>query len=112
MYPLIGTTHPRATKVIQNQEIAHAETFAILTIILLHRLNDSLRWVIGISEEMQNASVGIVYSPRRNGKILRNFHFILPKFHFILPKFYLPSPWGIFAFSGAIRDSLRGRSER
>ena len=77
MYPLIGTTHPRATKVIQNQEIAHAETFTMLTIILLHRLNGFLQRAISMSEEMRNTSVGIAYSPRRNRQILRGPSWLL-----------------------------------
>ena len=39
-----------------------------------------------------NSSLKIFYSPARNGKILRTYHFIPPKFHFIPPKnFFLPS---------------------
>ena len=56
---------------------------------------------------MQNASVEIVYSPRRNGKILRNFDPILPKCRFVLPNFHFPTPWGIFVSSLRVPDFLR-----
>ena len=51
------------------------------------------------AEEVGNPSVETFHSPRRRGKILRNFDFVLPKFHFILPKFHFDPPWGIFIFS-------------
>ena len=43
-------------------------------------------------KEIGNSSVEIFDYPVRNGKIHRNFDFILPKFHFILPKFYFGPP--------------------
>ena len=46
-----------------------------------------------------NSSVGILKSPPRNEKTLRNFDFILPKFRFILPKFYFGPRWRIFGCS-------------
>ena len=44
----------------------------------------------------------------RNGKIVRTYEWVLPKFDLILPKFYFGPPWGIFVFSVAIGDFLRG----
>jgi len=57
-------------------------------------------------EEIENLSVEIPDSSRRNKKILRNFEIFLPKFHFILPNFYFPVPWGNFVFSLEISDFL------
>ena len=44
------------------------------------------------ARKSSNSSLKIFYSPAKNGKILRTYHFIPPKFHFIPPKnFFLPS---------------------
>ena len=59
-------------------------------------------------EEIWIVYAGNGESPRRNGKILRNFDFFLPKFHFILPKFYIPSPWKTKDLHRSVADFLRG----
>ena len=59
-----------------------------------------------LSRKSDNSSVKISDYPRRNKKILPNFHFILPNFHFILPNFYFRPPWKIFVCSLTISDFL------
>ena len=59
-------------------------------------------------EEIWIVYAGNGESPRRNGKILRNFDFFLPKFHFILPKFYIPSPWKTKDLHRGVADFLGG----
>ena len=67
--------------------------------LMLRKSEERLRREeIGRSRKLRNSSVEILESPRRNGKILRNFEIFLPKFHFILPNFYFPAPWRIFIF--------------
>ena len=55
-------------------------------------------------KEIGNSSVEILGYPVRNGKIHRNFDFILPKFHLTLPKFYSFPPWG-FSIS-SVKDEI------
>ena len=59
-----------------------------------------------LSRKLNDSSVEILGSPRRNGKILRNFEIFLPKFYFILPKFYFDPPWGFFVCSLETPDFL------
>ncbi len=67
--------------------------------LILRKSEERLRREeIGRWSKLRNFSVEILESPRRNGKILRNFEIFLPNFHFILPKFYFPVPWRIFIF--------------
>ena len=53
-----------------------------------------------------NSSVMVFDFPVRDGKTLRNYHFILPKFHFILPNFYFAPPWRILVSSLAVSKYL------
>ena len=59
------------------------------------------------TEEIWNSYVAIFYFPRRNEKILRTYHLILPKFHLILPKNFFFPPEEISISSGGIWEIPR-----
>ena len=64
-------------------------------------------WYLGVAYFSQargwnDDHVEICESPRRNEKILRTYHLILPKFHSIPPKNFSFPPWRFFIFHGAI----------
>ena len=67
----------------------------------MYRLSNTFPTVYFFQEE-DNSYVAIFHFPRRNEKILRTYHLILPKFHLILPKKFSFPPEEMIIFQRAI----------